>query len=157
MLAPNSVVYTELWLADRDRREAKIRFCLPFAISLPNAVAVRNLQIANIAQLTDAIVSRTMFSWVWTDPTPPSAGILSDTKRSGLLYYRNSERWEMFRIPSPKGGLFETTGPYAGIRLDRTNPAVEASLQALSTGLTQTVTPEGNEWPDEFIVGGLAI
>jgi len=73
------------------------------------------------------------------------------------LYYSNGEEYEAIYIPSGNPLFLETTGAYAGIRLDSTNAFVADVLSDLSLALGAAITPEDEPFPTTFIVGGIAI
>lgn len=157
MIMPAATARVVITLADRDHGKARISFRLPFSISASDAAAVRSHIIGLMLPLTDARVIGTQIVWEYSDATPtlPAFDVKLQTK--GVLFYRNATRAEAFYIPAPKPSLYETTGEYAGIRIDMSNPTIAAAINAISAELANTVTIEGLSFPDEYMVGGLVL
>lgn len=89
------------------------------------------------------------------DPITPAA-IGSNVRRNILLFIEN-EQGDIngVRIPSPKSELFEQTGKYAGIRLDKTNSNV---VQFQNLLLTQDFkTSDARQLGNVLLTGGMAL
>jgi hypothetical protein len=116
-------------------------------------------QVADaMAALVDSRLDRVTMTVRFLPEGPlPEPGPESDTQVWLLLYYTNGDVVEAIQLPSPKSSLFETTGEYAGIRVDATVPEMADWAPVLATTIDGMVTPEGDPFPNVFLAGGRAV
>src|SRR5689334_549667 len=144
----------ELTYADSGGRTAKVTTRLPFTTPFDTAYS-RALAIASaIAPLTLAKLSSIVIRYVWQEEAPVAPDALSNVGYYLCLYYSNDVDTEPIFIPSPNPAVLETTGSFAGIRLDLANPAVVSLADALTTALRDTLTPDGVAFERHLVVGG---
>lgn len=157
MLVPSATMALEWHATDRDKGRALVTMRLPFATSVADADSVTTQLHDKMTPLVNCVFTRVGWRWIFTEDAPETAAIGSNTRRQLALFYRNGDLWEAFYLPSPDPSIFETDGPYAGIRVDMSNPTVVAAIADLTAALAAVVTPEGDPFPDEFQAGGLVI
>jgi hypothetical protein len=154
MLTPDATLAVQLVFADRGEGQSKPAFRLPFLTSVADANAIMTAVTADMLPLSDAVLIGVKFVWSWhdTDYSPPPIGATTQIKLA--LFYRSDERYEAIHIPAPKESLFETEGPYAGIRLNIADGAVATLIDNLTTSLSEVVDETGEAFPTTFLVGG---
>lgn len=81
-------------------------------------------------------------------PTTPQVikGTASSYDRL-LILCREGENYAKITIPAPSPQPYLTQGPFRGFKVDKSNPANVAAIQALVDILAQTLTPAGNPFP----------
>lgn len=155
-LAPFGTTTVECVFKDRER-EAEFRLRFPFAQDF-NTIAATAQVIADAAQaISNGLLVRITVRKNYADNIGIVAPAESLVTRKMMLYYSNTSQHESISIPSGREDLLETTGAYAGIRLDTSNPVVIAALAALQSALALVETPEGSPFPADFTVGGIAV
>jgi hypothetical protein len=154
MLTPDATLAVQLVFADRGTGQSKPAFRLPFLTSVVNVNAIMGAITADMLPLSDATLIAVKYVWGWhdTEYTPPPSGATTQVKLA--LFYRSDERYEALHVPAPKASLFETDGPYAGIRLNMADTAVQDLIDNLTTALSGVVDEVGNPFPTTFLAGG---
>jgi hypothetical protein len=154
MLTPDATLAVQLVFADREAGQSRPAFRLPFLTSVADANAVMSAITADMLPLSDAILVAVRLIWGWhdTEPTPPPSGPTTQVKLA--LFYRSDERYEALHVPAPKESLFETDGPFAGLRLNLSDTAVQVLIDNLTASLSGVVDETGEPWPATFLVGG---
>ena len=154
MLTPDATLAIQLVFADRGAGQSKPAFRLPFSTTVSNANAVMSAVIADMLPLSDAMLIGVKLIWGWHDTEPSLPPIGATTQVKLALFYRSDERYEALHIPAPKESLFETDGPYAGIRRNMADSAVVALIDNLTASLSDVVDETGQSWPTTFLAGG---
>jgi hypothetical protein len=146
MLTPLSTVAVELMYKDNDGGQAKVTIRLPFGASRDTALAAGQTIAGAISALSDALLVSITARYNLEDTSPDAPGILSNVGYYLCLYYSNDLDTEPVFVPSPNPAVLETTGSFAGIRLDLSNPAVVALADALTDALAETLGPDASPW-----------
>lgn len=157
MLTAHSRASISVLFEDREGNHGRYQLWAPFAISASDLQAAMSVYLAGLQPMTDAYLPSYTITRKLEDDSPGSAGADSDALRSLALYYSNLGVFDRLWIPSGRLTLLESIGPYAGIRLDALRPDVAAILLAMQDVTAFIVTPEGDSFPGEFVVGGIAL
>lgn len=105
-----------------------------------------------VESLSDAVCLDSDLLVRWKETTEPAAGVSSSVLRQGVLIFSTpTPDLATIRIPSIDQALLETSGPYAGIAIDQTQPAVIALVNALTSGAA------GVEPCDPFVLDLVAL
>lgn len=141
---------------DRDGNKAQVTQWMPYAASIDDTLAYADNFISNTNAISDALVYRMEMVWKYTIDVLPMPSVTSDISR-GLLILIENDSGELsgIRIPSPKAELFETTGKYAYIRMDKTNSAVIDFQTLLNTQDFRTA--DNRQLGHTIINGGLML
>lgn len=155
MFQPEITAVGEILWADKDGDTAKFSTRFPISLSLEDAFSSA-MAIANAAMaISDAVPIRITLRYRSHDDDAQPAGPGSNVARILCLYYSNDVDTEPVFIPSGDLSLLETTGRFAGIRLDLSNPAVASLADALTTALAGSLDANGGEWGRVLVVGGI--
>jgi len=157
MFVPVPTMALEWHAADRDKGRALTTMRLPFAVSPADADSVTDELHSVIQPIINCTITRVGWRWIFRNDDTETAESGSTTQILLALFYRNGDRYDAIYLPAPNPDFWETTGPYAGVRLDMSNPTVVAAIEALSTALAEAVTPGGEPFPTEFVVGGKVV
>lgn len=142
---------------DRDKRQSRLMFRLPFSISGPAALDWAEGIASIIQSVSDAVLQKIIISWDWRETSPLEPGDRSDVNRKAVLFYRNDDYYEAIFVPSPINSIFESEGTFAGVRVDPLQPEVAPWTINAPTLLANIVTDEGLPHPTQYQVGGLMI
>jgi len=105
--------------------------------------------------ISDATVTGIDIAWRWTIDEPAAPAESSNIERKLLMLMVNDAgEINGMIIPSPRADLWETTGSYAGIRLDMSSAGALAWIAMLAS--IELVTPAAHEL-GALAVGGLAL
>jgi hypothetical protein len=104
--------------------------------------------------ISDAVPDQFDIYYRWRDTTPPPAAIGSDTARFVAFYYSNGVDSDAIFVPSPNPAIFETLGPYAGIRVDTANPAVLSAVEVFNLALETAGASVSFPVGPGFVAGG---
>lgn len=113
------------------------------------AALVGAMQAVSTATFTSFDVSPPRVKF---DPPPP--GPDSDARSYTLLFYRDGTDVASVGVPSAGNLPYQDNGPYAGIRVTRSDLALSGLLgtvEAIASGL---VRPDGRAYPTAYSVGG---
>jgi hypothetical protein len=159
MLVARERVQCAVHFQDRDGNRRVTTFWFPFAISAGDLETAMGIIMARIVPLTDAYMPKWDATYIWDDDGESTAAEGSDVIAKAALFYRNGPAgaFEALYVPAPRSLLFETTGDLAGIRINATDSTVADLLDGLQDIVTFIVTPEGDEFPTGYVVGGLAL
>jgi hypothetical protein len=138
---------------DRDANRAKMTcYC---AVGVADVYALGFALAEPITGLSNAVLDRVEFVWNYRIDSPGTPGSESDVSRKLLLLIINAdEEINAIVIPSP-GDVWETTGDYAGIRLDLTSAgAIGFNAMLAAAGLR---TDDDRELGTAITVGGLQL
>lgn len=153
----DATIFASAQFVDRKGREAQVSGHLPTTLTADDAFARWDAIVAAMAAISSAVIPASRLVWRYRVLPAPAFPIDADCARRVMFFYRNGGQVsEYFEVPSPAPWLFETSGFYSGIRVDTDNPDVVAAIDLLSASLSQLLTPEGEPWPPNFVVGGLA-
>lgn len=117
-MASSPVVKIGLTFRDRDSNSAKVTFYCAFATPIADAMIAAAAMADRVGAMSDAIIVRIELAYRWTVDSPATPADSSNIERKLLLLMVNSDdEINGMIIPSPADN-WETTGSYAGIRLD---------------------------------------
>jgi hypothetical protein len=139
---------------DRDANRAKMTcYC---AVGTADVYALGFALAEPITGLSNAVLDRVEFVWNYRLDSPETPGSESNVSRKILLLIINSdEEINAIVIPSPQDGVWETTGDYAGIRLDLASAgAIGFNAMLAAAGLR---TDDDHELGTAITVGGLEL
>jgi hypothetical protein len=150
----NAVARIQFWWKDRDGNEGAIQWYVPSSVAytdvLGDAIAVA---IPRMQALTDAVFQRVVIEYKSSlfSPAEPPEG--STIRRKALLIFQNAdEELDALTILSPVSSLYETTGPYAGIRVD---PTQLVDLVDMLSSIAFR-TKDDRQFGSIFVAGSLA-
>lgn len=129
-----------------------IRFPLSMGVDLHYPAALNIIQAA--AALSDAALQSVTLRYEARDTNHPPPATDSNVGFYLALYYSNETDTIAIWLPSPDNSLLETSGDFAGIRLDMGNPLVVAATDALTIALGATVSADMEVFGRSFVVGG---
>jgi len=148
-----------MWRLDYDWRDnnGKDAACRVFAVaalSFPDVLALGELLAVAMENISNArLVSFTISRR--TDYTIGGpAALTADVRQDAVLLYRNGNSASSFLLPSPDPLLFETAGPYAGLRVTRSSLELLGVLADVDSMLQSFIDPVGRPYPSSFTVGG---
>lgn len=125
--------------------------------SAPELVATgAEVWINGVQGVSNASPRRFTLSYQWERIGENDAEVGSNVYRRLALFYRNNYEMATIWLPSGREALLETVGTYAGVRVARGMPLVADALQLMAEVVDFIVTPEGNNFPNEYVVGGIA-
>lgn len=104
--------------------------------------------------ISDAVVDEIKLYYRGYENTPATPAIGSEVAQFVGLYYSNEGEFDAVFIPAPKPSLYETVGPYAGIRVDTSNPTVLALLESLNLALATAGASVSFPLGSGFMAGG---
>jgi hypothetical protein len=154
----DATVFASAVFLDRAGGRSQFSGRLPSSLSEADAFDRWEAVTTAAAIISNAVVEKLTIAWRSRELEPAAPDPASDTTRRLLLFYRNEAGTrEMFAIPSPAPGLFETDGFYAGVRVNISDSSVADAIDSLSAALSVALTAEGDDWPPTYTVGGLAL
>lgn len=143
----------QLVFLDRDGNEGAIHWYI--APSFDESILNQAITIAapRIEALSDARFIRATLEYRFQIISPELAPLSSNVRRKALLIFQNADdELDALTIVSPIDNLYESDGPYAGIRV---KPALIHDLEALFDDI-EFVTKDGRNFGPLFVAGGLA-
>lgn len=143
--------------SDRDTNTADIHFYLPFDTPVATVFDFAYGVVPYLHAISDATVTRITVRYAHTIDTPPEPPITSELQRKLLLFLGEEDSYEALKVPSPRQEIFEDTGPYAGIRLDMSNPTVQAFATNYPLWSIPLCTEDGEVIAVPLVTGGLAL
>jgi len=140
---------------DRDGSSAKATFYCAWASSItevwPAAYAIGD----QLSALSDGVLYKIELSYRYTVDEPLAAADTSTNERKVLMLITNDDdEINGIMIPSP-GDIFETTGSYAGIRVDLANEDVVVFADMLLA--IDLRTDDNRQLGTVLAAGGLAL
>lgn len=146
-----------LW-RDNNGKEGRQQFWLPPNLSIPAYVArANNLRNASVPLSSAQIIgAELLFEGVVTGLATPAA-LTSDVKRALVLFFRDSNGINSWRLPSPGQLPYDTAGEWRGIRITPAALAAAGLLDLVQAGAAQTVTRWQTPFPSTLTVAGLDI
>lgn len=156
MWIPAASLAVEFTFRDRDAGEARLTIRFPFNTPLGTLNSAALLLASRLSAISDAALVRYNFRWKVDNDAPSSPGLQSNVGRYLVLYYSNGIDIDYIAIPSGDESLLETSGDFAGIRLDLGRPEVVLLADAVTEALLPTLGPYAEFWGRWLIVGGIA-
>jgi hypothetical protein len=153
-LASSPVVKVGVTFRDRDGNSATLTSYCTFAVPIADAWTFALGVADRVAPLSDAVITAIQIAYRWTIDAPAAPADSSSIERKILLLMVNADsEINGMMIPSPRVELWETTGNYAGIRLDMASAGALAWVDMLANValLTRDARDLGS-----LITGGLA-
>lgn len=128
---------TRLRFQDNDLAVSACQTHIPPAISAAAGLSFLASWRGVVQSLSDAVCIDSDLLVRWKENTEPVAGSSSAVLRQGTFIFTTpTPDLATIRVPSIDQALLETSGPYAGIAIDQTQPAVIAFVSAITGGLT---------------------
>lgn len=156
MLVHSATCRVGLVFTDRDGRKGRCSLHLPFATPADDAINFALHMADVLSGISNAVFTSYTISYDAREDTPELADLDANLHRKLVLFYRNEEGFETISIPSPKDIAFETSGSYSGIRADPLSIALAPWNTTIPVVVSTMATPEGEAFPTEYVVGGLA-
>lgn len=156
MLVPVPRCPIVFYWEDRDGNTAAQRLYFNHSSDVSVVSTAAGLWLAGVQGVSNATPRRYTLSYQWDRAGPNDAEVGSDVYRRLALFYRNDYEMAAIWLPSGREELLETEGTYAGVRVAASVPAVADALQLMASVIDFTVTPEGDSFPDIYVVGGMA-
>lgn len=154
-MANSPVVKIGLTFRDRDGNRAVLTCYCSFAATIAESWTLANMMADRAGALSDAVIVQISIAYRYTIDSPSSAGDASNIEHKLLLLMKNAdEEVNGMIIPSPRD-LFETTGSYAGIRLDMSSSGALAWIDLLES--IDLRTQDDRALGTTLVVGGLAL
>ncbi len=154
-LANSPVVKIGVRFRDRDSNSAKITFYCPFATPIADAMTLALAYAARAAAVSNGVVDQVELAYRYTIDDPPDPPDDSNVNRGVLLLITNDAgEINGMVIPSP-GEIWETTGSYAGIRVDLAGAG--ALTFAAMLGAIDLRTDDNRQLGTILAAGGLAL
>lgn len=126
-------------------------FAIPIADAMTFALAVAD----RVGPLSDAVVDQVEIAYRFTIDDPPVPADSSSVERKVLLLITNDDgEINGLVVPSP-GDIWETSGSYAGIRVDLAS--VGALAFAAMLGAIDLRTEDNRQLGTILAAGGLAL
>lgn len=141
---------------DRDGNKSAQRLYFDHDTAPELLASGAGLWLNGVQGISNARARRFIASWQWEDTSATLGEPGSDVYRRLALFYRNSYEMAAIWLPSGREELLETLGSYAGVRVAASLPAVADALQLMAPLIDFIVTPEGDSFPDNYVVGGMA-
>lgn len=154
-MASSPVVKIGLTFRDRDSNSAKMTFYCAFATPIADAMILAAAIADHAGALSDAVLDGIDVAYRWTVDDPGTPAESSNIERKLLMLMLNSaDEINGIMVPSPADN-WESTGNYAGIRLDLTSAAAAgwvAMLEAIDLR-----TDDNRQLGTVLAAGGLAL
>lgn len=159
MLKPEPTISVTFHFQDRNlnRREMRLRFLYSEEISIANLLSWIDTRLPDIQGISDSPIVKYELSMRFYDNAAPNAAEGSNAQIHVGLFYRDIETYDVLWLPSPLSEIFVTSGALSGVLVDAAHPAMSDWTDSGSLLLAGLVTPEGNPWPVEYVVGGKAV
>jgi len=121
---------------DNDLAESTCEINLPTGVGLSSALTFLVSWRAIVVQVSSAVCIDADLIVRYIEPAPASAGAGSDCLRSGTFILNTATAdLAVVRVPSIDAALLESSGPYAGIRVDQSITAIIDFVAALTSGI----------------------
>ena len=118
---------------DRDSNSATLTCYCAFATSIVDAWSFAIAMAAATGAMSDAVLTGIDIAYRWTIDTPATPADSSSIERKILMLMVNEDdEINGMMVPSPRADLWETTGSYAGIRLDLAGAGALAWIDMLA-------------------------
>lgn len=118
-MASSATIAIGVTFSDREGNRAKATCYCAVAVPQSTAWALANAIADKMLGISNGVVSKIDLTWRYTIDSPATPAADSTMERKVLLFMVNdAEEINAILIPSPDSAIFETTGAYAGIRVD---------------------------------------
>lgn len=155
---PDSLYLAKGIWQDKEGNRSAMSLRFPSSMSSSEVFSEALAIFNTVKTVSDAVLFMINTSLTVRIPDPGEPGPDSDASRFAWLFYRNEDGlYEALRIPSIKISLIQTEGPYAGVALVDKTTAEGSAFLPLESALAATVDPEGEEWPPEYVNGGVML
>jgi len=125
-----------LTFRDDDQTESTCEVNLASGVDLDSALTFLAGWRSIIAALSSAVCVASDLLVRLAETHTAGAGLDSDVTRQGTFIFTTAAAGlAVVRVPSIESSRLESTGPYAGIRIDQSQAAVGALIDALTNGL----------------------
>lgn len=150
-------VAIESYWRDTENRDAQLTLHVPFSHDLAAIQAAAITALDVVKGISDAVLVGYKLIWRATIDNPPEPPLEADLTQFLGLFYRSDDETttEALWIPSPRAEVFETEGVYQGIRASAISSPLDGFLSAAIQNIL--ATPEGEAFPQTYIVGGLRL
>lgn len=139
---------------DTSRTQAECGLWLDENLSIPQVQSAANLLRSVALPLTTASLVDAIWRYDVDFSDTPPASPDSDCRVRMLFFFRDSERCRAISVPSPALLPLDTTGPYRGVRLQRSSFLLHPLYSALQVIAGNTVDEVGRQFPTNYTVGG---
>jgi len=157
MLSEHARAVVRVFFEDREGNQRSMSLSFPFSLSLDSIQTYMAIWVSRVGPLSNASIHRYTVVHTLEDDEPASPSGDSTVAEKLVLFYRNEAFFDRIYIPALRQELLETEGVYAGVRLDVALPEVITILESMNDVVAYIVTPEGEDFPTEFVVGGLVL
>ncbi len=141
---------------DRDANRAKVTCYCAVGLSETDAWMLAAAISERMSALSDATLTKVELAWRYTVDSLGTPADSSDISRKILMLVTNDAGdINGLIIPSPSAAIWETTGPYAGIRLDLLSTGALAFAELLT--LVDLRTAANDQFGTTLVTGGLAL
>lgn len=155
MFKPERTAVGEMLWRDKDGGSAKLTIRFPFLISLAQAYSSLSTIAAAAQAISDATIVKLTVRYHLFEYPFPTPGEASNIGRYLALYYSNEADTIPIWVPSPRESLLETSGHFAGIRLDLGNPEVASLADAFTNAISGASTEVDTLWGRILRAGGV--
>lgn len=142
------------FMSDNNGHEAETGVNLREGTTFDGALAYAQALESALSALSSARIDGAEYKRIIKSGASPGNLAFADMRSDALLFYRNGLDFASFRVPSPKQLLFESSGPYADVRITRQSLDVSGLLAQVDNFLAGCLDPLGRPYPTSFIVGG---
>jgi hypothetical protein len=116
----NAIAKLQFYFADRDGNRGALQWYIPSSLD-PDTVLASAIAIAlpRIQACSDSVFDHVTLEYRSLPGASSLPGATSNMRRKALLIFRNADsELDALSIPSPVDSLFESSGIYAGMRVD---------------------------------------
>lgn len=153
-MASSPVVKIGFTFRDRDHNAAKMTIYSRFAVPIADVWTMANAMAGAAGALSDGVLEAIELTYRWTIDDPGIPADSSNIERKILMLMINSDdEINGIIVPSP-GDIWESTGSYAGIRLDLASDAAAGWVAMLEA--VDFRTRDGHLLGTVLAAGGLA-
>lgn len=130
---------------------------LPWSTPIETAFDFAYAAVPVMHAISDARVTRISIKYTHVIDAQLDPPVGTDIQRKLLLLLGDGTYFEAILLYAPKTSILESTGPYAGIRLDMSSPAVQAFAEDFPTWTIHLLTEDAEPIGPELVTGGLAL
>ncbi len=154
-MASSPTVAIGISFRDRDGNKAKSTFYCPVATPIADCWSLAYTIAARMAALSNGLLFKIDLTWKYIIDSPAEADASADLERKILMLVTNEDdEINGLVIPSPADN-WETTGSYAGIRLDLASAGALGFAAMLAT--MDLRTDDNRPVGTTLAAGGLAL
>lgn len=142
---------------DRNGVEAETNVYLAAPNSFPELDGAVSAIGSVLGSLSTAFVSRAESRLKYVPVTPQVVKGTASSYDRLIVLCTDGVNYASITIPAPSPQPYIIQGPFRGFKVDKSNPANTASIQALVDLLAQTVTPAGSTFPTGEWIAALMV